>query len=214
VKRLGPGAPDLAWELYFYDPERVHADLSIARLRAALAPALGVEAAEPRPLPWHMFSVQFDAAALRRERAATLHVYVDMRSYELRGTELAFENIYTFHDARAEIDEVLHRLRSSVHVDARRENLGRLLPPMLFRCARICVANKRASDAVYFSRVGTPALLEWLARARWPEALVRFAAAHAGELDHLLWDVGIDFRAGAEGAGGAEVGKTGVYGSF
>ncbi len=144
--------------------------------------------------------------------AVPAHVYVDMRSYELSGRAFTFENVYTFHDPRREVDEVLHRLRSSVHLAPARERLAELLPPPLFRCHRLCVANKRASDALYFSRIPTQALRWFLEREAWPEPLRQFVGASGGEFAHLLWDVGLDFRAGEDGR--LETGKTGVYGSF
>jgi hypothetical protein len=211
IKRTGAGDADLAWELYFYDFERVHADLSLGSVRQMLAPAVALEVEEPRVLPWHMFSVDLGLEQLQGRAPGEVHVYIDMRCYALRGRTLELENIYTFHDPRREIDEILHRLRSSVHFDERRDNLGRLVTPALLRCGRMCVANKRNADAVYFSRVRTPALLEVLSREQWPASLCGFVHAQQPALDHLLWDVGIDFRAGP---GGMELGKTGIYGSF
>ncbi|MEZ4298042.1 MAG: hypothetical protein R3B70_24000 [Polyangiaceae bacterium] len=138
-------------------------------------------------------------------------MYIDMRSYKVRGSSYAFENVYTFHDPRADIDTVLHRLRSSVHFDERRDNLGALMPPSLFRCGRLCVANKRSADALYFSRIPTPAARAFLAQHGSPPSLIAFFDTHASELDHLLWDVGLDFR-GDDGP--LRVTKTSIYGSL
>jgi hypothetical protein len=206
----GDGAPR-GFELYFYDFDRARADLSIDRVRSLLASSVQVDARERRELPWHMFSVELDAEALRTRGRVPVHVYLDMRSYELRGDELTFENIYTFHDPRADVDEVLHRLRASAHVDTAREPLGRLLPPHLWRCGRVCVANKRSCDALYFSRVPTRALARFLEDHAWPASLRTLVDRNAGDFDHLLWDVGVDFRAGD---GGAQVVRSAVYGSF
>jgi hypothetical protein len=211
VKVEGSPPRVAGFELYFYDRARAHADLSIARVTGGLSPLLTLDAEEPRPLPWHMFSVAFTPEALATGGRASLHVYLDMRSYELVGREPVLENIYTFHDPARDVDEVLHRLRSSIHVDARGPLLGKLLPPYLVRCGTVCVANKRASDAVYFSRVETPAVLELFARHAWPARLSRLLAEHAPSLDHLLWCVGVDVRGGPSGL---EVRKSGVYGSF
>jgi hypothetical protein len=199
------------WELYFYDFERAHADLAIARVREALAPVLVIDAEEPRPLPWHMWSVEVGPEHLRREARAGIDVYVDMRSYKVKGSTFTFENVYTFHDPRADIDAVLHRLRSSVHFDERRGDLGALMPPSLFRCGRLCVANKRSADAMYFSRIGSAAARAFVAARGYPEGVVTFFDKHSSELDHLLWDVGLDFRGDT---GPLRVTKTSIYGSF
>lgn len=211
IKQYGATGSPHGWELYFYDFGREHHDLSIERVRTLLAPAITVDAVEPFPLPWRMFSVELSPTVLRRLASAPLDVYLDMRSYKVRGDRYELENIYTFHDARSGIDEVLHRLRASVHFDHRRDSLARLIPPSLLRCARICVANKRRADAVYFSRLPTPALATFLATNGWPEALSAFVARHADDLSHLLWDVGMDF---AREGDALATRKTGVYGTF
>ena len=186
--------------------------LSIADLRELLSPAVKLDAEEPRALPWHMFSVDLGVDQLEGRKPADAHMYIDMRCYALRGRSLVFENIYTFHDPRLEIDEILHRLRSSVHFDERRDNLGQLMTPALLRCGRMCVANKREADAVYFSRVPVPRFLRSCSlRHKWPSPLRSFVDANEQQLDHLFWDVGIDFRAGPDGM---DLGKTGIYGSF
>lgn len=211
VKHDDEGRQLKGWELYFYDWERAHADLSIAALREHLAPLLRVDAVEPRPLPWHMISVEFSPAQLRAAAAVPVDVYIDMRSYKLRGDALDFENIYTFHDPRAEIDDVLRRLRASVHLDVARDSLGHLLPPRLLRCHRVCVANKRRNDALYFSRIPTPAL-RWFLRSRgYPEVLYSMLDDEAARLDHLLWDAGLDF---ASSGGAPVIRRSGFYGSF
>lgn len=201
----------IGWELYFYDFERAHDDLSIERIKSLVAPVVKVSASEPWPLPWHMFSVEIAPAHLLGGEETAAHVYVDMRCYELLGDRLTFENIYTFHDPRTEIDDILQRLRSSVRFSEAKDRLADLIPPHLFRCNRICVANKQRTDAIYFSRIPTGALSQVLTEHAWPEALSGFIADNAPDLDHLLWDAGVDF--GREG-GELRVYKTGVYGSF
>jgi len=200
----------LGWELYFYDFERRHADLSIARLVDALAPCVRVDAREPFALPWHMFSVEVGLPELTGQRPAAVDVYIDMRSYKLHGDRMELENVYTFHDPRTEIDHVLHRLRSSVHFSWRRDPLATLLPPWLFRCGRLCVANKRGADALYASRIPTNALARFLAWQSWPAALGDFVQRHGHELDHLQWCVGVDFEGSNSGP---VIRKAGFYGS-
>ncbi len=212
--KLEPGAPkgqQLRWELYFYDRDRQHDDLSIPRIADLLSAHINVQAREPRPLPWHMFSVEFGNDHLLSQNEAPLDVYLGMRSYKLDTASMSFENVYSFHDAKREIRDVLDRLRVALHFDSVRERLVDVLPPHLFDCNRICVANKRRSDALYFSRISTPSLLRFLDEHEWPAALRTFANTRTAELDHLLWDVGIDYIARN---GRATPAKTGVYGSF
>lgn len=200
------------WELYFYDWKRLHADLSIEALKRILAPFVGIDARPGRELPWHMLSVEVPPAVLGGDGTAVpIHVYVDMRSYELLGDRWTFENVYTFHDPRREIDDVMHRLRASVHVDLSRDALAELIPPALFRCHKLCVANKATGDALYFSRVDTRALLGFLRRGKYPSELIDWLESEKSRLAHLLWDVGVDFTARD---GRAHIRRSGFYGSF
>lgn len=205
------------WELYFYDWYRVHPDLSVAHLREMLAPFVRLEAQLPSHVRWHMLSVDMGLDALRTAELgstpaeASVHAYVDMRSYALRGTSMTFQNVYTFHDPRAEVDDILARLRASLYVDLDTHPLHVLIPPELFECHRICVANKRDGDALYFSRVSTPALARFLRDHGYPSPLRDLVVRESAALEHLRWDVGIDFTASPEGP---RIRRSGFYGSF
>lgn len=209
---------ELAWELYFYDPGHTRADVSVARLVELLAPEIVVDAREPRPLSWHMLSVELDAGSLRGAQPVPVHVYVDTskhklanRSYELRGEALELENLYTFHDPALEIDEILGRLRASVHWSPREASLSTVLFPELLECHSLCVANKRRADAIYCSRVATRRLDGFFERFGWPAPLRAWVDARRGDLDHLLWDVGYDYRFER---GRVVHGKSSLYGTF
>jgi hypothetical protein len=166
-----------------------------------------------------MFSVEIDARALRDRAPVAVDVYVSTsphakgtdRSYKLRGAELAFENTYSFHRPELEIDEVLYRLRHSVHFRQGVHRLSAILPPELLRCGHVCVANKRRADALYFSRITTAQLsfaVDFFGLGAMPGD---FVGDHEAELDHLLWDVGVDFVADGDAL---RIVKGGVYGSF
>ncbi len=199
------------FELYFYDFERKHPDLSIEAVRRIVAPSVELDARERRAIPWHMFSVEITPAELRARAPVAAHVYVDMRSYVLRGDELELENVYTFHDPRKEIDHVLHRLKGSLHNDLSSTALRALVPPALFRCHRMCVANKRNADAVYFSRVPTEAMLEFVRAREWPSDLVSMIEAYGPAFEHLFWCVGMNFTQPDDVP---VITKSGIYGSF
>lgn len=199
------------WELYFYDFERANADLSLARIREILHPTVRLEAVDEWEIPWHMFSVELSPEDLLHGGSVPAHVYVDMRSYELRGTELELENIYTFHEPRTEIRDVLRRMRSALHLPAEGPELGQLMPPWLFRCRRLCVAHKRHTDALYFSGIDTQAFLRFLESRHWPRTIQELVRSEEEGFAHLLWDVGVDFRREREGL---RVLKAGIYGTF
>ena len=57
----------------------------------------------------------------------------------------------------------------------------------------VVVANKKFNDGVYFSRIKIDPLIGFLERERFPADLVGFAKEHRDGLDHMLYDVGIDY---------------------
>ena len=78
-------------------------------------------------------------------------------------------------------------------------------------CRTICVANKQTHDCVYFSGVNVDQLLWFLNRFSYPEPIRSFIADNRSNLDHLLFDVGFDYR--MDGTSLAVL-KSGYYGVF
>jgi hypothetical protein len=73
------------------------------------------------------------------------------------------------------------------------------------------VANKRHNDAVYFSRIDVDQLGVFFERLGYPRSLAVLARDDRARLDHMLYDVGIDYR--VEG-GTVRILKSGFYGVF
>ena len=71
---------------------------------------------------------------------------------------------------------------------------SQVLWPELTDCGIIVVANKKYNDGVYFSRIRIDQLIWFVERLGYPEAIRAFLVAHRTRLDHMLYDVGIDYR--------------------
>jgi hypothetical protein len=56
------------------------------------------------------------------------------------------------------------------------------------------VANKKHHDGVYFSRIRIDQLIWFVERLGYPQAIRDFLRQHRARLDHMLYDVGIDYR--------------------
>jgi hypothetical protein len=89
--------------------------------------------------------------------------------------------------------------------------MDNLLWPELCDCHTICVANKQHNDTVYFAGVNVDQLLLFFDRVGYPAEIVDFVRANRGDLDHLLYDVGYDYRTRADEV---EIIKSGYYGIF
>ena len=133
-----------------------------------------------------------------------------MRAYRARGHELEYKNQYRFDDPGLRLDRMLERLLVAVHAPRDAAEIARVLPfELLDGCVRLCVANKRWADGVYFSHLRHGQLAWFLETHGWPAGLRQWVESNADRLDHLLWDAGYDFRRAGRGL---EIFRSGFYG--
>jgi len=213
--------PDrLAWEFYFYDYGRRNRAVSISRVLAAIRPLAPCALKISESLPYFMFSLDLDAelAAGRRD-IDVVHMYVGNPgstvssgiAYAMRAGGATLENFYFFFDAATQLDAAAAKICSSANFDDTRIPVDAVLVPDLRNCKTICVANKQTHDCVYFSGVDARQLLLFLGRLAYPEPIVSFVRHNLANLDHLLFDVGFDYRMDGDGI---TVLKSGYYGVF
>jgi hypothetical protein len=210
----------LAWEYYFYDYARRAREVSITRVLAALAPYVNCGLRANENLPYFMFSIDIDAELARGARPMdVVHMYVGNPgstvssgiAYALTDAGPRLENFYFFFDAETQQGEAWDKILSSAYIDPTRIAMDEVLLPELRGCQTICVANKRTHDCVYFSGITVDQLLYFLELLRYPEAIVSFVRENRGNLDHLRFDAGIDYRMEA---GRLAFLKSGYYGVF
>lgn len=195
----------LWWELYFYDRLKEDPSVRAASIIDAVAPWCRVAPRPRETIPYFMFSfdVRPDTAEGGTVEVVNLYLpYYEVqggRSYKLSADRLEMDNVYRFLHPKTEIREILHEIRQSVFVDFTRVSLARVLIPELIDCNRICVAKKRFADAVYYSGIDVGQLLFFLRTFEYPSAVVGFVEAHRAALDHLRFDVGIDYTMRPDG---------------
>ena len=211
VKRIGDR---FSWELYFYDYERLARRVSIARVLAALAPFAPSELTLSPDRPYFMFSLDLTPDM---DRIDQVSVYVGNPGssvssgicYNLSAAGLRLDNLYYFFDAHAQWDDIVGKVAASAHLDLRGLDIDTILWPELRDCGVIVVANKRFNDGVYFSRITIGQLILFVERLGYPAAIQDFLRSHRDRLDHLLYDVGIDYR---QAGGRIEIVKSAYYG--
>lgn len=210
----------LAWEYYFYDYARRERRVSISRVLEALKPFARCDIRPNESLPYFMFSIDIDSALARGERSLdVVHMYLGNPgstvssgiAYALRPQGTALENFYFFFDAKTQLEQAAAKIFCSPHVDPAAVRPDAILLPELRGCHTICVANKQQNDCVYFSGVDIGQLQFFLERIGYPAEIRALAHEHQASLDHLLYDVGIDYRIVD---GRLQVLKSGYYGVF
>ncbi len=200
-------------ELYFYRRPHSAPDLSIGKVTELLAPTTQLRSTWPQDGKWQMFSVELNAAQLGEGESVIARVYSDVTglSYAVDGQSLRLENRYDFHCPRRDIDAILEQLRASVHAADNAQNIAARLPPQLLSCYHVCVAQKRAADAVYFSRITTQQLLFFMRQHQWPVTMIDLLADHKPRFDHVRWDVGASYQRDGQQLIWS---KTGIYASL
>lgn len=214
---------DRRWslEIYLYDYEREDRIVSIQRLMDACQGRLQLPDTVESHIPYFMFSFDLDeSVAQANGRIDTVHVYVGNPGSQVSSgisygftrdpcaTEL--ENFYFFFDA-SDREQIEDKIRCAAFLPTPDSLVRTLLRPELMNCHTICLANKRTSNTIYFSGVDVRQLRYFLQWLNYPPSLQRFVADHEAELDHLLYDVGVDYQVRANEV---RFVKSGVYGVF
>ena len=216
----------LFWEVYVYDPLKEEPLATAHAISEAIRPWIQVLPAPRESIPYAMVSFDLDAVIAARGTVEELNLYLvgevghAGRSYKLRADApgsvgvYELENTYRFLDAKREIDHILPLIQASVFVDyTNAAMLSKVLLPELFACKKICVAKKRRADGIYFSGIAVEQLVFFLERFGYPTALLEFVKRHRERFEHLSFDVGIDYRPGADGST-IVYPKTSFYGTF
>jgi hypothetical protein len=210
----------LAWEYYFYDYARRERSVSIGRVLEALRPFARCDIRPNESLPYFMFSIDIDSALARGARELdVVHMYLGNPgstvssgiAYALRPAGSTLENFYFFFNAKTQREDAASKIFCSPHVDPATIRPERILLPELRDCHTICVANKQRNDCVYFSGIDVDQLRWFLDRIGYPPEIQRMVRENRASLDHLLYDVGIDYRIED---GEMRVLKSGYYGVF
>jgi hypothetical protein len=210
----------LFWEVYVYDPEHEDPGTRVGAIARVLRPWLRLVPAVAETVPHAMVSFDLDRQTIARGTIPEVNVYMTGeqghagRSYKVTAGSVELENTYRFMDPKREIQQLLPLVKASIFVGySDPSRLSKVLFPELFACRKACVAKKRSRDGIYFSGIAVEQLLFFLRRFSYPAPICDFVSTHQARLDHLSFDVGIDYRATEDGAGLAYP-KTSFYGTL
>lgn len=192
-----------SWELYFYDYGRLERTVSIERVLGALAPFARSELGLSWKRPYFMFSIDLDRELGEgRGGIDELSVYMGNPSgmvssglcYQLSKSGLRFDNLYYFFDREQNWEDIVGKVATSAHLDLAGLDPSAILWPELCDCGIVVVANKKHNDGVYFSRIRADKLAWFVEKLGYPPEIREFINENASRLDHMLYDVGIDYR--------------------
>jgi hypothetical protein len=114
--------------------------------------------------------------------------------YLLTRDGLRLDNLYHFFDAETAMPHIADKVVSSLHLTLSDFDIRTILMPEFIDCKTIVVANKKFNEGIYFCRLNVKQLLVFLEMMKYPSEMVEFVQNNEVQLDHLLYDVGIDYR--------------------
>ncbi len=211
---------EMRWELYFYDYGRRERERSITRLLEAVRPFIRCGVPYNEALHYFMFSIDLHAGTLSdAAELDEIHMYIGNPGstvssgicYSLKKTETRLENFYFFFDAEKEMEDITPKAVCSAWADFIKIGIDRVILPELKRCRVIVIANKQSGDSIYFSGIDIDQLIFFLKKMGYPGDVVSFAEENRGMLDHMLYDVGFDYRMQGDRLA---ILKSGYYGYF
>lgn len=208
-------------EVYLYDYKREDRVVSIERLMSACQGKLQLPKTVGSDVPYFMFSFDLDSAVAQANgQIDKVHVYVgNPGSTVSSGISYGFtsdpaatelENFYFFFDA-TDHQQIIDKINCAAWLNQPNTMVKSVLPDELLDCHTICLANKRTSNTVYFSGVKIDQLQWFLRWQNYPSDFQQFVSDHQADLDHLLYDVGIDYQIKSNEI---QFVKSGIYGIF
>ncbi|WP_413171468.1 hypothetical protein [Anabaena azotica] len=193
----------LIWEFYFYDYKRREREVSITRVLEVLKPYLNCRLRILDNLPYFMFSIDINEYLLSdSHQIETINMYIGNPgstvssgiSYEITDQEITLRNFYFFFNPQQEFEDIVAKICCSAHIDCQDIYIHKILIPELKNCQTICIANKQRNDTIYFSGIDVNQLLIFLEMFAYPQEIINFVKFNQTKLDHLLYDVGFDYR--------------------
>jgi len=210
----------IRWEFYFYDYRRRERERSMTRLLEVIEPFTACDVAPNENDHYFMFSIDVTNNLITGARGLDeIHMYIGNPGssvssgicYSLKAEGRRLENFYFFFNAEKDREDILAKIVCSAHIDTTRIGIEHILWPEMRGCQVVVVANKQKNDSVYFSRITVDQFIFFLKKMRYPEPITEFVVENKARLDHLLYDVGIDYR--LEG-NELKILKSGYYGFF
>jgi hypothetical protein len=207
------GPSGFSLELYFYNFVRngLQNRASCARLTEVLKPYVCITGAVDEALPYFMCSLELNGSG----EVGPWRIYLGSGdrhrtecgfSYRAGREGLVLENHYWFYQAASSEQREDFKRRVEASPRAGR-GWQALVPAELLDCYTLCFAVKPRADGLYYSRISTGQLADFL-RGHSHAALADVLGAHSDDFAHLSWDLGFDF------SGGVEVSKLAVHGVF
>ena len=189
----------LEWEFYFYNYNKKDKELTITNVLKFLEIFFIVDINVDESLDYFVFSIDISKNVLLKKELDYINLYIEDpymqsgKSYLVNKSGTNLENNYFFY-AGNDMSSAIDRLKtSSTILDFNQIKLDDVIWPEL-DCKIIWIANKQKTDSLYYAGINVHQFLFFLEKLNYPDVIVSFVKNNIHLLDHLKYDVGIDFN--------------------
>jgi hypothetical protein len=189
----------LEWEFYFYNYGKKDKELTITNVLKFLENFFIVDIEVDENLDYFVFSIDISKNVLSKKELDCINLYTEDpstqsgKSYLVNKSNITLENNYFFYEGN-DMSSAIDRLKtSSTILDFNQIKLDDVIWPEL-DCKIMWIANKQKSDSLYYAGINVHQFLFFLEKLNYPDMIVSFVKNNIHLLDHLKYDVGIDFN--------------------
>lgn len=189
----------LEWEFYFYNYGKKDKELTITNVLKFLENFFISDIEVDESLDYFVFSIDISKNVLLKKELDCINLYTEDpstqsgKSYLVDKSGINLENNYFFY-AGNDMSSAIDRLKtSSTILDFDQIKLDDVIWPEL-DCKIMWIANKQKSDSLYYAGINVHQFLFFLEKLNYPDVIVSFVKNNIHLLDHLKYDVGIDFN--------------------
>lgn len=209
----------MSWELRVLNDEPNASPGVLDTLRATLEPWVELAPGVDETPPYAVLGLRFDPRTMEQGRIDAVELHerdkgsprTEVHRVSAKARELVSRDVIL--EPKRHIDEVLVAIKGSEFVDfgANKRLLGRVMIPELYACRRLHISKRPTCDALCFSGVNVEQLAFTYKRFEYPASMLEFLTEHQARLEHILFDVAVEYR---EQGGRITYPRTGYFGSL
>lgn len=207
----------LSFELYFYDYAREARGNGPCRMQAQIPDVFTFSNTIDETIPFFMWSTE--ASSEHGYAFSSPEIYCNGTGgsisggicYASKGGRLELKNLYYFFESANDVKAITERLEASPNIVSCRRLPDFTVPGMVPGEIYV-VSQKRFHDGIYLSRVLLKDTIDLLRKSSFSEALTQHLQKNFSELQHHMFDIGLDFEAGPQGE--LSIAKVALFGIF
>jgi len=192
---------NLFWEFYFYNYNKKDSRINVSNFLTICKNFFSSILDMNEKTPYFMFSADITKDVFRQKKIGGAHIYFSHlltnsgHCYFKSSEETRIENIYHFfYDLKDDLRKIVAEVKNALFNDVNTSVIKNILIQELLPCKHICVAHKEDREGIYYSGITVDQFLFFLRKFEYPCGIIDFIEENKKNLDHLLYDIGFDYK--------------------